>query len=386
MADLAELEAVAGDFERDADDDFVDPGRLSAVIDRLKGKLCRVVARGEKRGEQHLTGQSPCSWVAASCKMSKTSAADHLCVGKCLDSMPRIARALSSGEVGYQAVAVICHLAERMGEKRDHIDEEMWVGFAQRFSIKELRYLAHEARLRWDPEGFDQDTDKDYEQRYLYLSEMGNGMFKLDALLDHEAGVALKTAIDALSNRLGTGDERSPRQRRADALTEAAHHAMNAGTLPRRHRARPHITVHTTIEALKGENPAVASTLEGGMPISNKTLQRLACDGVLSRVVTADSVVIDVGKATPSASPAQWRALKARHKTCGFPCCDRPVSWTSPHHLNFRSRGGNNHLSNFLPLCYYHHRLVHEGGWQVVRAGDTFRFIRGSPTEWQAAA
>jgi len=28
-----------------------------------------------------------------------------------------------------------------------------------------------------------------------------------------------------------------------------------------------------------------------------------------------------------------------------------------------------------LPLCYYHHRLVHEGGWQVLRVGEEVRFI-----------
>jgi hypothetical protein len=26
-------------------------------------------------------------------------------------------------------------------------------------------------------------------------------------------------------------------------------------------------------------------------------------------------------------------------------------------------------------LCYFHHRLVHEGGWQVINAGREFRFL-----------
>ena len=28
-----------------------------------------------------------------------------------------------------------------------------------------------------------------------------------------------------------------------------------------------------------------------------------------------------------------------------------------------------------IPLCYHHHRLVHEGGWQVVKAGERLEFI-----------
>jgi hypothetical protein len=28
-----------------------------------------------------------------------------------------------------------------------------------------------------------------------------------------------------------------------------------------------------------------------------------------------------------------------------------------------------------IPLCHHHHRLVHEGGYQVVAAGDRFEFV-----------
>ena len=28
-----------------------------------------------------------------------------------------------------------------------------------------------------------------------------------------------------------------------------------------------------------------------------------------------------------------------------------------------------------LPLCYFHHRLVHEGDWQVVLVGERVEFI-----------
>jgi Domain of unknown function (DUF222) len=382
MSDMDLLEAAIADFDLHADDDFVDLRRLSAAIDRLNGKLCRVVHRAQKRGDHLLTGQSACSFVATSCQMSRTSASDRLCVGEQLESLPRIASALASGEIGYQAASVVCHFSDQLGEKRELIDEEAWVGFAQRFTIKELRFLTYKAREQWDPEGLERDDEEDYEQRYLHLSPLGR-MWKLDALLDPEAGAALRTAIEALSNPAGCADRRSAKQRRADSLGEIVHHALDRGTLPRRNGARPHVAVHTTIEGLRG---APGSTLEDGTPISAKTVQRMACDGTLSRIVTAGSVVVDVGRATRSVSPAQWRALKARHKTCAFPGCDRPINWTSPHHVEFWANGGKSDLPNLLPLCYYHHRLVHEGRWQVIRAGEGFQFI---PPElhqlWEAA-
>jgi uncharacterized protein DUF222/HNH endonuclease len=288
--------------------------------------------------------------------------------------MSKVAAALSSGEIGYQATSVICHLQEWAGEIDARIDEEIWIDNARRFSLKDLRDIALSTWHSVDPEGFNKAAEENFERRQLFISETA-GMYRLDGWLDAEGGAAVKTAIDALAKPLGAHDPRSPRQRRADALTELTHHALQAGTMPRRNRVRPHITVNTTLEGLKGELGAAASELLPGMPVSSKTVQRLACDGTLCRVLKADSVVVDVGRATRSVSPAQWRALKARHQTCAFPGCDRPINWTSPHHIEFWARGGPNNLPNLLPLCYYDHRLVHEGGWQVVKAGEGVKFI-----------
>jgi hypothetical protein len=295
--------------------------------------------------------------------------------------------------VSYQSAAVICHLREQLGEKAGDLNEEDWVGFAQKFPVKELNDLARIARHVVDPDGFLKDENENFEQRHLHISQTG-AMYVVDGVLDPEGGAALKTAIDSLSKRHAPDDDRTPRQRRADALTEIVFHAMDEGKLPKRNGVRPHITVTTTLEGLKGELGAPASDLENGMPISSKTVERLACDGCLSRVLMADSLVIDVGHATRSISSSQKRALRARDKHCRFPGCDRPVGWTAAHHVEFWSRGGPTNLPNLVSLCSYHHRCVHEGGWQVVKSAQGFQFIppervvmrrlRESPVRWAA--
>ncbi|HEV2415909.1 MAG TPA: hypothetical protein VGX27_13980, partial [Candidatus Dormibacteraeota bacterium] len=55
--------------------------------------------------------------------------------------------------------------------------------------------------------------------------------------------------------------------------------------------------------------------------------------------------------------------------------CDRPISMTQAHHVDFWRHGGKTNHRKMVPLCYYHHRLVHEGGWQVVLAGERVEFI-----------
>jgi hypothetical protein len=377
------------------DDGEIDPKELSSVVDRLQLKFCRVVNRAKQRG-YHLspgTNVSAVGWVAETCAMSRNSASDRLCVGEQIGSLPKVAEALSSGEIGYQSAAVICHLREKLAEKGEQLIEEDWIGWARQYSVHTLRDLARYARHVVDPDGFLKDENENFEQRHLHISQMGP-MFVIDGVLDPVGGAALKTAIDSLSKRHAPEDERTPRQRRADALTEIVFHAMDEGRLPRRNGVRPHITVTTTLEGLKGELGAPASDLEHGMPISSKTVERLACDGCLSRVLMADSVVIDVGRATRAVSPPQKHALRTRDKHCQFPGCDRPMGWTSPHHVEFWSRGGPTKLSNLVSLCYFHHRCVHEGGWQVVKAAQGFKFIppergvmrraRGSPVRWAA--
>jgi Domain of unknown function (DUF222) len=360
---MQNLESAAADFEANADLDYVDPARLASVVNRLQGVLSKVVHRATARGDHMLAGQSASTWVGRQCQMSKSAASDRLCVGEQLEKLPRVAKALSSGEIGFQAASVICHLQERIAQVEAVVDEEQWVGMAREWSLKSL---SNEAAITWhgvDPSGFCAKVEEAHERRQLFVSECGD-MYRVDGWLEVDAGMVVKAAIDSLAGPLGTDDRRSPRQRRADALVEA----LTVG-------AHPQISVHTTIQGLKGELGAAASELADGTPISSQTVQRLACDGVLHRVLKADSMVIDVGRAKRTAQPAQWRGLKARHSTCAWPECDRPIGWTKAHHIEFWSEGGKTDLRKMIPLCHYHHRLVHEGGWQVVQTAQRLEFV-----------
>ena len=364
MLELDNLEATVADFGVRADLDFVDPVRLSAVINQLEAIRCKVVHRATLRGEHLLAGQSACTWVARQCQMSKNAAADRLCIGAQLEKMPRVDAALNSGEIGLQAASVICHLQDRVEQAGGSIDQEEWVTIAAGSSIKNL---SAEAACTWhgiDPSGFNAKVEEAHERRQLFISECGD-MYRIDGWLELEAGAVVKNAIDLLARPLGEIDDRSPKQRRADAVYE-----MATGN-----RVAPQISVHTTIEGLKSELGATASQLEDGTPISSKTVQRMACDGALHRVLKADSMVIDVGRAKRVAQPAQWRALKARHRSCGAPGCERPIGMTQAHHVDFWEEGGHTNHRRMVPLCHYHHRLVHEGGWQVVLAGSRVDFI-----------
>ena len=376
---LEKLKAAVRDFQDTADLDFVDPKELSGLVDSLQGTLCLVLNEGRKRGEYQLARLSPCSWAARICGMSRNLASDRLCVGKHLESMPETSAALASGQIGYQAASAICHLRDQLGDRWDPANEAEMVDNARRFSVENLRLCCRHARHVADPDGFDRDTEGDFERRWLNVSPMLDGMHSVDGVLDPVTGAAFRAALDSLALWRGPEDRRNHGQRTADALAEMLEHHLNEGRLPRRKGVRPHVTLTTSLQGLKGEVGVQAAELELGIPISGKTVERLACDCTMSRVLMADSVVVDVGRATRIISPATRRALQVRDRGCRWPGCDRPVGWSTPHHIEFWSRGGSTDLDNLVLLCHFHHRLVHEGGWQVVRVGDEIHVI---PPEW----
>jgi len=372
---LSEFQAAARKFlarqERQ-----VDLKDYRAVIDSLDGDFSSVAREAQKSGA-HLVGGSitAASWIARTCDMSINSAADRICVGEQLESLPRVAAALAAGEVGYQSVSILCHLRDNLGEKRELFDEDEMLGYAQTYSVYQLRQLCNVARYVADPDGCFDEAEENYTRRRMHISQMADGLYKVDGLLDPISGAAFKTAAESLAKRLGPDDERIHKQRLADATGEMAHHAMDKGALPHRHSVRPHINLTTTLEGLKNELGATPAELELSLPISNRTLERMACDCTMSRVLLAGSTVIDVGRATRVVSAPTMRALRVRDKGCRFPGCDRKVDWSNPHHIIFWARGGPGRLPNLVLLCYYHHRLVHEGGWQVIKSGREFRFL-----------
>ena len=124
------------------------------------------------------------------------------------------------------------------------------------------------------------------------------------------------------------------------------------------------------------------SHLEDGTRISAETSRRICCDAGVSEVrLDAEGHPLDVGRRRRTIPPALRRALELRDRGCRFPGC--PVRhFTAGHHLRHWAQGGETKLDNLLLLCSYHHRLVHEGGWNVQwqdRGRPIFLDPRGRP-------
>ena len=307
---------------------------------------------------------SPISWIKANCHMSGGAAGDRVCIGEQLDRLGQSSAAMAAGEIGFGHLALIARTSAALG---DRLDEAKLLRQARKMSVFRFRNACTHARHAGDPQGFVAEEVEGVEARSLTFTTADDGVVLVQGILDKVGGAAVRTALEPLAKRGGKDDHRDLERRQADALVDVCMRALDNGMVPQ----RAHLQITASMETLLGLPGAPAADMEFSLPISAKAVERIACDCAVTRIILgSDSTVIDVGRAKRTISGPQRKALKVRDCGCTWAGCDRPVSMTEGHHLVHWIRNGPGDLPNLTLLCYRHHWMVHEGGWQIVRTND----------------
>src|SRR3979409_2383479 len=107
------------------EDRRVDLKGLRVGIDALEAEFSVEARSSQLSGDNLADGSAGVvTWLSRLCGMSVTSVGDRMCVGKQLESPPKIAAGLRSGEIGYQSTALLCHLRDQLGDQREYFDED----------------------------------------------------------------------------------------------------------------------------------------------------------------------------------------------------------------------------------------------------------------------
>lgn len=342
--------------------------RKRHAIDLMELSFAEDAARYSEVGDYDELGFiSAIDWIRFNCHMTGGAAADRVAVGRVMHRTPRSIQAIGDGEIGFAHVSVMARTAETLKER---FDEAPLIDFAREHTPGKFHYFCRHARHAADPKGYAAEESEQVENRRLSLSTWMDGSMLLSGVLDAFGGAALRTALEPLARRSGEHDHRERERRLADALVELASGGAE----------RAQLQVTSSVETLLGLAGAPAADMEFSLPISSATVERLACDCSVTRVLLdSESTVIDVGRSKRVVSGPARRALNARDGSCRWPGCDRPASWSAAHHVVHWTHGGTTDLDNLVLLCHRHHRMVHEGGWQLVRLGDG-RLLTVPPT------
>jgi hypothetical protein len=89
-------------------------------------------------------------------------------------------------------------------------------------------------------------------------------MVRLDGELDPETGQTVISALRAIAPAPAPRDERTPPQRRADALGEISRHFLDTGERAEVGGERPHVTVTVDAGTLAGSAGPAAHMAVGG--------------------------------------------------------------------------------------------------------------------------
>ena len=119
----------------------------------------------------------------------------------------------------------------------------------------------------------------------------------------------------------------------------------------------PRLSGHVSYELLEARGgPVLGQRLRSDLEymgyVATATLERIACDCSLSRVITRGrSQPLDVGRSTRVVPTGLWNALVAREGGCVGETCDRPPGWCDVHHRVPWHAGGPSTVSASKPSC-----------------------------------
>jgi hypothetical protein len=270
-------------------------------------------------------------------------------------------------------------------------NEEYLLMLADHGTAAHVERLVRAYRRQQEAEELSREQRQQTNRRVSFRYD-DDGSLVLTCHLPAEAGAMVMKALDVAVESLpmyedvpaGTSRQIIPfGARRADALARIAESFLAHDVLESPGADRQQIVVHVAAETLRNRR-AGCCEIEHGPSIPADTARRFACDASLVALVEdEDGEPLNVGRKTRLISAPLRRLLTARDKGCRFPgCCN--ARYIDMHHIKHWANGGETKPSNLVSLCRFHHRAVHEGGFDVRVLDDgALQFVRrnGGPVD-----
>ncbi len=338
--------------------------RMSRDINVAQYRLLLLIREFDDRfGWAKWSFRSCAEWLAWRSGITLSAAREKVRTAQALRGLPQISEAFAGGRLSYSKVRALTRAADRH-------NEDLLLAYALSATATQVEERCRQMR-NVEPDATERGQ-RSWTRRSLSAwrnAERGTMTISLEVPIESGEIVtgAIDRAIEAGEGASGPEfEEASWHTQQADALVAVARAYLDGGTQEEASASSTadhyQVVVHVDEAALRGG--------EGRSDLPIETVKRLACDGSLVPVVeSAKGEPLTIGRKRRSVPPAIRRALWSRDRGCSFPgCCNR--RFVDAHHVRHWSEGGETSLENLVLLCSHHHRLVHEGGYDIRRDAE----------------
>jgi len=407
LAGAREVVGAAADVElwsltdRELAVEVADAVALRAQADAvLLARLGEADARGLARSRG---SSSMVAWLRGSHRLSSGEASRLVKTARALrEQLPATAQAMAAGEVHLGQAEVI---ADSLKDLDPSISpalvaegEANLIAECARLDPPDLGRLGRRLEELLDPDGVqarDEAKICDHEARAFGKREFtlspdpyGSGGL-IRGRYDAAGYAVLTAALEALSTPwtqganppLGAGvtgldghdeaggldggkDDRSPAQRRYDAVIEVHRRALHHPATTTGDGGKAQIRVTIPLTSLTDRTGV--GVLDDGSEISPTLARVLACDAaIIPAVLNGHGQPLDLGRERRLFTGPARTAIEVRDGGCVWPGCTRPPGWCQIHHLVPWAQGGRTDQSNGRLFCWHHHREIEQRDWQA---------------------
>ena len=346
------------------------PDEREVMLDRLLtqrnvllDEAFRVILAADALDHHRADGAlSMADWLAYRCRVSRTTARQWVRAATTLEDLPLIRARFVAGDLRFEQVQHALTFAQPA-------DDEHLAALLPSLSCAEIELLAKQRRRAHRAK---HDEARRLTHLRLRPDPSGTGQ-QVSGFLANDDAAIVEAALDRRAEAAGpdpeTGVWAPHRQPVAGALrdlcAEDLGHAAAEGSEP----DAAMVVIHAPAELLDDDTVERSATINGA-PIPLAVLLRVLCDTrIETHYDTTDGRTVGVGRATRN--PPAWlrrRVMGRDHHRCRWPGCGRAIRHL--HHMQHWTKGGPTDAANLMGVCWHHHHLLHEGGWNTTGDAD----------------
>jgi hypothetical protein len=282
---------------------------LAAHINAATFQLLKLICEYDEQTGWGNHGVASCAhWLQWQCGTNIGTAREKVRVARALPALPKISKSFSQGRISYSKVRAMTRVATPK-------NEEYLLHIAHHGTAAHVeKVVSNYSRGKRLEILFAENNRHAHRELSWYMD--GDGMWVFKGKFTAEQGALIKKALE------GAMDELFEEQRNEPS------------------------------------------------DVSAETSRRMACDASVVHWHEGKSgEPLNIGRKSRTIPPAIRRALKRRDGGCRFPGCTCS-KFVDAHHIQHWADGGETSMGNLVLLCRRHHRLVHEGGFDVQTLPD----------------